>query len=141
MQVAQLPQWFVSHWWGERIRDFLLVLERHAEVRLLGEMHAEERAHRFLVEGGFEGEGDDCYWVCAYANRQWELSKAVSENPEESSFYQAMRIAQQKKGGVLLVLDDVVHDDDGKIVSGPATAFTRVWCAFEESKAVDVSNC
>ena len=41
------PQWFVSHWWGEPVLDFIKCTEEHARVRDLGE--------------------DACYWVCAYA--------------------------------------------------------------------------
>ena len=37
------PQWFVSHWWGEPVLDFIKCTQEHARVRALG-------------EGG-------CYWV------------------------------------------------------------------------------
>ena len=39
------PQWFISHWWGEPVLDFIKCTEKHARVRELGE--------------------DACYWVCA----------------------------------------------------------------------------
>ena len=42
-----IPQWFVSHWWGEPVLDFIKCTQEHARVRELGE--------------------DACYWVCAYA--------------------------------------------------------------------------
>ena len=38
---------FVSHWWGEPVLDFIKCLQKHAEVRELGE--------------------DPTSWVCAYA--------------------------------------------------------------------------
>ena len=79
--------------------------------------------------------------MCAYAHRQWELTKAVSANPEESSFYRAMQIELEKEGGVVLVPDDTVLDEEGKVVlSGPPTAFTRIWCAVEESKALELGK-
>ena len=34
----QLPLWFVSHWWGEPVRDFLRCLERHIKDRLLSDL-------------------------------------------------------------------------------------------------------
>ena len=61
------------------------------------------------------------YWVCAYANNQFELGKDLSNDPRESSFFRAMQLAV----GVLLVLDP------------EATTFTRVWCAFEQATVVD----
>jgi hypothetical protein len=48
--VEQCPQWFVSHWWGEPVRDFVASVEAHAKARDLDESAA--------------------YWVCAYANNQ-----------------------------------------------------------------------
>ena len=41
------PRWFVSHWWGEPVLDFIKCTDEHARVRELGE--------------------DACYWVCASA--------------------------------------------------------------------------
>ena len=39
------PQWFISHWWGEPVLDFIKCTQEHARVRALGE--------------------GACYWVCA----------------------------------------------------------------------------
>ena len=62
-------------------------------------------------------DGDEPgYWVCAYANRQHELGAEISDNPLESSVFKAMDIAR----GILLILDK------------KATAFTRLWCCFEQ---------
>ena len=41
----QRPAWFVSHWWGEPVRDFVRCLNEHARVRAL--------------------PPDTAYWVCA----------------------------------------------------------------------------
>jgi hypothetical protein len=75
------PAWFVSHWWGEAVLDFIACVEKHAEVRGLGE--------------------DAVYWVCAYANNQHELGADLGTDPKKSSFYKALQQAE----GVLLVLD------------------------------------
>lgn len=64
------------------------------------------------------------YWVCAYANSQHDLSKDVTEDPEQSSFRKAMRLAT----GTLLMLDPA------------ATAFKRIWCNFELYKTVTDLN-
>ena len=45
---AQTPKWFVSHWWGEPVMDFIACVEEHAKVRALDPEKA-------------------VYWVCAYA--------------------------------------------------------------------------
>lgn len=59
----------------------------------------------------------DLYWICAYANRQHSLQDELVTDPSQTSFYKAMCLSK----GVLIILDEV----------GPATPFTRIWCAFE----------
>ena len=54
----QPPRWFVSHWWGEEICDFIACLEQHAADHCL-DFHTP-------------------YWVCAYANNQHDLGNAVT---------------------------------------------------------------
>jgi len=79
----QTPLWFVSHWWGEPVLQFLACIERHAADHGL--------------------DADTAYWVCAYANNQHMLEKDVTTNPVESSFARAIELAE---GRVLSVLDD-----------------------------------
>ena len=31
----QTPQWYISHWWGEPVRDFVASERAHAEARVL----------------------------------------------------------------------------------------------------------
>eukprot|EP00933_Yihiella_yeosuensis_P037138 TRINITY_DN31009_c0_g1_i1.p1 TRINITY_DN31009_c0_g1~~TRINITY_DN31009_c0_g1_i1.p1 ORF type:complete len:755 (-),score=103.78 TRINITY_DN31009_c0_g1_i1:465-2681(-) len=62
----------------------------------------------------------DFYWVCAYANRQHSLSQELVSDPKQTSFYKALK----RVDGVLLILDP------------EATAFSRIWCGFEESSAI-----
>jgi len=80
-QNEQPPEWFISHWWGEPVRDFILCVQHHTQVRELPSTTA--------------------YWVCAYANNQHALGAEIVADPSQSSFARAMRIAR----GVLLVLD------------------------------------
>ncbi|CAE8718023.1 unnamed protein product [Polarella glacialis] len=103
----QDPLWFVSHWWGERVSGFLECIECHVKTR------------------GLKDEA--AFWICAYANRQNSLLQEITEDPRTTSFFKAMQLAR----GVLLILDG---KSDAK--TGPATPFTRSWCAFEVSMAV-----
>lgn len=106
---VQTPDWFVSHWWGEKIVEFLDCLNAHINTRCL-------KAHAVL-------------WVCAYANRQHSLDEDmnVSSDPRDSSFFKAMKLAQ----GLILILDSETTSG-----TGPATPFKRIWCAFEVSMAI-----
>mmetsp|Transcript_18306 Transcript_18306/g.21304 ORF Transcript_18306/g.21304 Transcript_18306/m.21304 type:complete len:204 (+) Transcript_18306:161-772(+) len=64
------------------------------------------------------------YWICAYANNQHKLQDEIAANPRNTSFYKAMKLSV----GVVLILDK------------DATPFTRIWCCFEESIAVEERN-
>jgi len=77
----QRPQWFVSHWWGEAIVDFLSCIKHHQSVRGLPDPAA--------------------YWVCAYANNQHSLGTELGTDPMQSSFLKAMALCD----GVVLILD------------------------------------
>lgn len=106
---CQPPSWFVSHWWGEAIGDFQACLREHSKLRSL--------------------PAKSSYWVCAYANRQHCLNEEISADPKRTSFYAALLLSV----GVLVVLDS--RSDEG--TTGPATAFTRIWCAYEQATALD----
>jgi len=97
---AQKPRFFVSHWWGEPVHDFLQCLEQHGEDWKLGP--------------------DTVYWVCAYANNQWDLASEVAEDPAQTSFNKAMDLAQ----GTITILDK------------EAVSYTRAWCAYEIYKTL-----
>jgi len=100
----QRPKWFVSHWWGETIVDFVRCLSRHASLRSL--------------------DCEAAFWVCAYANRQHSIGSEIPKDLKSTSFHKAMKLAV----GVLLVLDE------------SAKALTRIWCAFEQFEAVEISG-
>ena len=78
----QVPLYFVSHWWGESVLDFVKCLKQHAVDRGLGD-HGP-------------------YWVCAYANNQWKLDDEIGGSLEESSFRKAMKLSL----GTVTVLDE-----------------------------------
>mmetsp|Transcript_89101 Transcript_89101/g.238635 ORF Transcript_89101/g.238635 Transcript_89101/m.238635 type:complete len:869 (-) Transcript_89101:249-2855(-) len=74
---------FVSHWWGEPVLDFVACLEAHDAVH--------------------EGGGQSLYWVCAYANCQARIAEELGEEgPLASPFYKALTAAT---GGAVLVID------------------------------------
>lgn len=91
----QPPEWFVSHWWGEPVVDFVACLEQHSKDREL--------------------PVDTSYWVCAYANNQWNIQADMGDDPSTSSFRRAMRLCK----GTVSVLDP------------GAVCYSRVWCIFE----------
>jgi len=105
----QPPMFFISHWWGEPVRDFILCLERAILdfSRNCGDEH-ERRG------GGMSA--DTPVWVCAYANNQWALGEDIPEDPNQSGFTKAMEVAQ---GRTITILDK-----DGIV-------FSRIWCTFE----------
>lgn len=78
---SQVPVWFVSHFWGEAIADFIACIEKHVTRRQLRDTSP--------------------YWVCAYANNQHELGCDLTRDPKMTSFFKAMRLAV----GLLLILD------------------------------------
>jgi hypothetical protein len=98
----QPPQWFVSHWWGEPVFDFVACIEKHAFDRNLDE--------------------NTSYWVCAYANNQHNLGNEVGGSDlTQSSFYRALKLTK----GVLSIVDR------------NSVVFSRVWCSFEISIALE----
>ena len=62
-------------------------------------------------------------WVCAYANRQWNLGDDVSSDPSQSSFHRAMRLSH----GTIAIVDR------------DAGYFSRVWCCYEVTTAAHAS--
>ena len=56
--AAQLPDWFVSHWWGEPVFDFVACIEQHVRD------HTEK--HNYDEEAVEQSANETGYWVCAY---------------------------------------------------------------------------
>jgi len=108
---AQPPTWFISHWWGERVNDFLRCVSKHAMSRGVAACAS--------------------YWVCAYAIRQHSLQNEIGGDPKNSSFFKALQVAAFR---VLLILNEP------RPGLGPAVPFTRVWCTYEEAMCLDARN-
>mmetsp|Transcript_123509 Transcript_123509/g.283190 ORF Transcript_123509/g.283190 Transcript_123509/m.283190 type:complete len:961 (+) Transcript_123509:27-2909(+) len=76
-------QWFVSHYWGEPVLDFVTCIAGHDETYKLG--------------------GSGLYWICAYANSQTHISEELgAEGPLCSPFFKALGRA----AGAVLVMDE-----------------------------------
>jgi len=117
----QPADWFVIHWWGDRLRDVLKCLEVQIQTRELPESTA--------------------FWFGAFAVRQHSMHDDVGINPEATCYFRAMKAA---KFHVLLILDSKTEH------SGPATPFKRAWCGYEMSMTLgqgengtvlDVATC
>mmetsp|Transcript_102453 Transcript_102453/g.235039 ORF Transcript_102453/g.235039 Transcript_102453/m.235039 type:complete len:308 (-) Transcript_102453:473-1396(-) len=75
-------EWFVSHYWGEPVVDFVTCLVEHDEVYMLA--------------------GKALYWVCAYASSQTHIGEELgNKGPLHSPFFRALQLAQ----GAVLVID------------------------------------
>jgi len=117
----QPSDWFVIHWWGDRIKDVLKCLDLQIQTRELSESTA--------------------FWFGAFACRAHSMQDDVGINPEATCYFRAMR---QAKFQVLLILDAKTEH------SGPATPFKRAWCGYEmsmtlaqseQTPVLDVATC
>ncbi|CAK9034472.1 Uncharacterized protein SCF082_LOCUS20868 [Durusdinium trenchii] len=59
---------------------------------------------------------DAAYWICSFANNQWNIAAELADDPMDSAFARALRGGIK---GVAMVLDHEVQP------------LTRVWCLFE----------
>jgi len=100
----QPADWFVIHWWGDRLKDVLKCLELQMQIRDLPYSTA--------------------FWFGAFACRAHSMTDDVGANPEATCYFRAMK---QAKFQVLLILDSKTEH------TGPATPFKRAWCGYEMS--------
>ena len=105
----QRPEYFVSHFWGEPVKQLVACLAQHTRDRKYGASQSKGKEQE-------SGDGDaGRMWVCAFANRQWSTQGDVAEDPSKSSFHKAIRLSL----GTIAIID-------------PESAyFTRVWCCYE----------
>lgn len=100
----QPADWFVIHWWGDRLKEMMKCLELQIATRELLD--------------------DTAFWFGAFACRAHSMMDDVGGNPESTCYFRAMR---QAKFHVLLILDSKTEH------TGPATPFKRAWCGYEMS--------
>jgi len=107
----QPPRFFVSHWWGETVSDFMKCIEQAIiDFRVNDSDYGDQDSR-----GGGMTE-DTPIWICAYANNQWLLSGDITKDPKESGFTKAMEVAE---GRTITILDK------------EGIVFSRIWCIFE----------
>ncbi|CAE7403620.1 unnamed protein product, partial [Symbiodinium sp. CCMP2456] len=87
--------YFVSHSWATPFQHFVQCLQRHT---------------------AFTGALEPTYWICSFANNQWDIAKEIGTDVLDSAFAKVLQSGVQ---GVVMVLDQQVQP------------FTRVWCLFE----------
>ena len=122
--APQPPKWFVSHWWGEPVFDFIACLEVHSEDHQYEERVMTQKVGepwRREWTGEWKTLVGCAYWVCAYANNQWNVEGELSDDPAQSSFRKALELAE----GTVSILDR------GGVV------FSRVWCCYEIYVSLD----
>ncbi|CAK9110650.1 Probable outer membrane protein PmpB (Polymorphic membrane protein B) [Durusdinium trenchii] len=91
--------YFVSHSWGTSFSHFVHSIGCHA-----------------LSKEGPTSWMDAAYWICSFANNQWNIAAELADDPMDSAFARALRGGIK---GVAMVLDHEVQP------------LTRVWCLFE----------
>jgi len=95
---ARQVDYFVSHSWATSFAHFVRSIHCHARSR---------EGQRWM---------DVSYWICSFANNQWNLEVELGETIMDSAFARTLRGGIK---GVAMVLDHEVQP------------LTRVWCLFE----------
>jgi len=136
----QPPRFFVSHWWGEPVGDFIACLERllkdralpeettnfwvraHARTPRRGRIYHKSRlqADRPYAAHAARARAPAVSQVCAYALRQWDLGAELRGGIGASPFERALLLAD----GAVSVLDRT------------GTYFQRAWCLLELYKSL-----
>lgn len=107
---SQPPSWFIIHWWGEKLVDFMKCLQLHASTRSLPK--------------------DAGYWIGAFGRRQHSTTREIAEDFTKTLFFRAMsatnfHVLMTLEPRVEYVKEGVTH------AQGPATSFSRIWCNME----------
>ena len=77
--------YFVSHSWATPFQHFVQCLQRHA---------------------AFTGALEPTYWICSFANNQWDIAKEIGTDVLDSAFAKVLHSDVQ---GVVMVLDQQVQ--------------------------------
>eukprot|EP00913_Durusdinium_trenchii_P020421 g19185.t1 len=81
--------YFVSHSWGTSFAHFVRSIRCHA-----------------LSKEGPTSWIDAAYWICSFANNQWNIAAELADDPMDSAFARALRGGIK---GVAMVLDHEVQ--------------------------------
>ena len=117
------PNVFVSHWWGEEFICFVTALRLFASV-YVSQTHSFDQAS-FDVVLKQDDEKDVSFWVCSFANRQWEVN--LGNTLQESPFERAL--SSPCCTHVVMIMDPA------------ATPLCRIWCLSLTSTLSEDFNC
>lgn len=114
--LPQTPRWFVNHWWGQSMQDFMACIEQHKK-------DFEENDNQLKEDSGGGMSEDTPIWISAFAVNQWgrEESGVQELSDTEDVFTQAMLLS---KGRTLSIID------------GDGYALRRICFVYELHKAL-----
>ncbi|CAE7357968.1 ANK1, partial [Symbiodinium sp. CCMP2592] len=110
---------FVSHWWGEEFVCFVRALRLFANTyrsETSREVHDDVNDTWEVVS---EPTDEVAFWVCSFANRQWEVN--LGSTLQESPFERAL--AAPSCTHVVMIMEPF------------ATPLQRIWCLYEVLRA------
>jgi len=107
----QPPRFFISHWWGQPVTDFIRCIEQ-----FVSDFSENDDEHDKDDRRGGGMTSDTPLWICAFANNQWALGGDNTQDPKDSGFIKAMQVTQ---GRTITILDK------------EGVLFSRIWCVYE----------
>jgi len=90
---TQPPRWYISHWWGDSVKDFISCLETHMHDFWMNDSNDHDQRG-----GGMTI--DTPVWVDAFAHNQW--NKNNNQDTSQLSLIKVMDIAN---GRMISILD------------------------------------
>lgn len=108
---SQPPRFAVSHCWGQSVSDFIKCLEQ-----CVLDFARNDNGYGDQNRRGGGMTVDTPIWIYAFANNHWGLDSNEPNEPKDSGFVKALKIAQ---GRIIAILDK-----NGVI-------FSRAWCLYE----------
>jgi len=110
----QPPRFFVSHFWGEPLVRTIQCLEQMIRD------FARNDDERYNYKGAGMTE-DTPLWICAFANNQNNLNHEITDDPADTGFSKALKIACYRTISIV--------DEDIKM-------YSRLWCVYELYKTL-----
>eukprot|EP00438_Fugacium_kawagutii_P014350 Skav202499 [mRNA] locus=scaffold32:146273:151503:- [translate_table: standard] len=101
---------FVDLWGGRRVDYFV------SHSWITGFRHFVRSIHCHALSNDGPAWTDAAYWICSFANNQWNIAAELGTDPMSSAF---ARVLTNGPKEVAMVLDKEVQP------------LTRVWCLFE----------
>jgi len=85
----QPPMFFVKHWWGESMKEFVMCI-----VRFIQNFAEKESSASDEDSGDEVMTVDTPIWIGAYANNTWEINEDATEDAEDSLSIKALKVTQ-----------------------------------------------